>query len=133
MNVKTFKEYRKGLASKEIGEIQSILNVIGEAFQFTPGTFLDQKMLREAEITLNDIYKEIYKNRKKEVKLTPAMEDELDNICSYASDMLDMLKSGRKGKVFYKDAKVLGKMILNLAKRLGVYINWIVMTSSAFI
>jgi hypothetical protein len=129
LDVKEIREYRLGLKDKNLSEIQKSLQELGDAFQFQPGTFLDTKLLKEAEVTLNDIYAELIKNRKKEVKLTPKDEEAFDDICSYSSDLLDKIRGGTKGKDFYKDAKVLGRKLNQMANKIGKFVSVVVSIS----
>ncbi len=126
MNYQILKQFSKGIPVKSLSEIQYILEELGEAFQFQPGTFLPPKMIKEAEITINEIYADLVKNRKKILKLTNADEEVLDQICGYSSGLSEMAQQGQKGKEFYMDAKKLGRKLNQFAKKISKFTSVVI-------
>ncbi|WP_373550439.1 hypothetical protein [Haliscomenobacter sp.] len=129
MNKNDIKQLSSGLSDKTLPTIGKDLTVLGDVFQFDPGTMIEEDIFMVAENVLSSIYKELIKNRSKVIEIPVELDDEFVEIKSQASALLKKIRNKQEDKTFFKEVVELGRMINRIAPKISKLVKIIIIAS----
>ena len=129
MDKNDIKQLSSGLSKKTLPNIAKDLTILGDVFQFDPGTMIEEDIFIVAENVLSSIYKELIKNRSKEIDIPNEIDDEFAEIKSQASALLKKIRNKQEDKTFFREVVELGRMINRIAPKISKLVKIIIIAS----